>query len=76
MELVRRLGATQGRISEHMACLVWCGFVQARMQGRKTVYRVANPRVRTLIAKAKQFLSQNEAQIMTCRRLDAGRDSV
>ncbi|MGH9268770.1 MAG: ArsR/SmtB family transcription factor [Acidimicrobiales bacterium] len=26
MEIVRRLGATQARVSEHLACLAWCGF--------------------------------------------------
>lgn len=72
MEIVRRLGATQARVSEHMACLVWCGFVDARTQGRRTFYRVTNSRVKTLLEKAKQFLEQNEAQIATCRRIDEG----
>ncbi|MGH7426881.1 MAG: ArsR/SmtB family transcription factor [Candidatus Methylomirabilaceae bacterium] len=75
MEIVRRTGATQARISEHMACLVWCGFVDARIEGRRTFYRVTNRRVRTLLEKAKQFLEQNEAQIATCRRLDGGRNN-
>ncbi len=72
MEIVRRTGATQARVSEHMACLVWCGFVDARIRGRRTFYRVTNRRVRTLLDKARQFLEQNEAQIATCRRLDEG----
>jgi DNA-binding transcriptional ArsR family regulator len=75
MEIVRRLGATQARVSEHMACLDWCGFVDARTKGRRTFYRVTNNRVRTLLDKAKQFLALNEAQIATCRRLDGGRDN-
>lgn len=70
MEIVRRLGATQARVSEHMACLVWCGFVEVRTEGRRTLYRVTSKRVQTLVAKAKEFLEQNEAQIATCRRID------
>jgi DNA-binding transcriptional ArsR family regulator len=70
MEIVRRLQATQARISEHMACLVWCGFVDTRFEGRKTLYRVANRRVRGLVERAKRFLEQNEAQIASCRRID------
>lgn len=70
MEIVRRLGATQARVSEHMACLVWCGFVEVRIEGRRTLYRVTNRRVATLVDKAKQFLDQNQAQIATCRRID------
>ena len=70
MEIVRRTGATQARVSEHMACLVWCGFVEARPEGRRTVYRISSPRVATIVRKAKDFLERNEAQIATCRRLN------
>ena len=69
MEIVRRIGATQARVSEHMACLVWCGFVQIRTDGRRTFYRVSNRRVTSLLDGAKEFLERNEAQIATCRRI-------
>lgn len=72
MEIVRRLGATQARVSDHMACLVWCGFVESRTEGRRTLYRVTNRRVTTLLQKAKDFLERNEAQIATCRRIARG----
>lgn len=73
MEIVRRLGASQARISEHMACLTWCGFVATRTDGRRTLYRVAEPRVLTLLAQARAFLELNEAQIACCRVIDEGR---
>ncbi len=71
MELVRRLSATQNRVSEHMNCLVWCGFVQSRIEGRRTLYRVTNRKVGSLLAQAKRFLEANEAQIACCRVIDA-----
>ena len=71
MELVRRLGATQARVSEHMNCLVWCGFVQSRTEGRRTLYRVKDRKVRALVDQARCFLEANEAQIACCRRIDA-----
>ncbi len=70
MEIVRRLGATQARVSEHMACLAWCGFVETRTEGRKTLYRVVNRQVPGLLNRAKRFLEQNDAQIASCRRID------
>ena len=73
MGIVRRLGATQARVSEHMACLTWCGFVETRTEGRKTLYSPANRQVRGLLDKAKRFLEQNEAQIASCRRIDPSR---
>lgn len=71
MELVRRLGATQNRVSEHMHCLVWCGFVQSRIEGRRTLYRVTSRKVGSLLTQAKRFLEANEAQISCCRVIDA-----
>ena len=73
MEIVRRLGASQARISEHMACLTWCGFVATRTDGRRTLYRVADSSVLTLLAQARAFLERNEAQIACCRVIDEGR---
>jgi DNA-binding transcriptional ArsR family regulator len=69
-EIVRRLGATQARVSEHLGCLSWCGFVQSRTEGRRTLYRVADRQVPALLERAKRFLGRNEAQIACCRRID------
>ncbi len=69
-DIVRILGLTQGRVSEHLACLVWCGFVSARIEGRRTYYRVADPAVAELTDLALGFLERNEAAIATCRRID------
>ncbi|MBA3399962.1 MAG: winged helix-turn-helix transcriptional regulator [Acidimicrobiia bacterium] len=69
-EIVRRLGAVQARVSEHLACLVWCGFVQSRIEGRRTLYRVTGRDIRRLLAQAKRLLDDNEAQIVSCRRID------
>lgn len=71
MEIVRRLGASQARVSEHLACLTWCGFVSARTEGRRTLYRVSDRRVRSLVSSAHRFLGSNEAAIASCRRVDA-----
>ncbi len=71
MDIVRRLGATQARISEHLGCLTWCGFVESRPAGRRTLYRVADRQVPVLLQRARRFLERNEAQIACCRRIDA-----
>lgn len=67
-EIVRRLGASQARVSEHLGCLVWCGFVDSRTEGRRTLYRAATRDVRALLWNGERFLERNEAQIATCRR--------
>lgn len=72
MEIVRRLDATQARVSEHMACLTWCGFVSTRIEGRRTLYRLADPDVLALVRRAKSLLERDEAQIASCRVVDRG----
>lgn len=75
-EIVRRLGVSQARASEHLACLVWCGFVESSTDGRRTIYRVANRQVPALVERARRFLDQDEAQIASCRRIDERRGVI
>src|SRR3990170_7752194 len=48
-ELVDRLGLAQGRVSSHLSCLRWCGYVEARVEGRYNRYRLVDERVREII---------------------------
>src|SRR5262249_3289363 len=50
-ELTAALDAPQSRISTHLGCLRWCGLVQARRAGKLVYYRVADTRVRELLAQ-------------------------
>ena len=34
-ELVAETGSIQGRLSSHLTCLRWCGFVTSRREGRR-----------------------------------------
>jgi DNA-binding transcriptional ArsR family regulator len=73
-EIVRRLGLSQARASEHLACLAWCGFVSSRSgPGRRSYYRVADPGVGELIRLGRALLERNQAAIASCRRIDRGR---
>jgi DNA-binding transcriptional ArsR family regulator len=70
-ELFQELGIPQSRASEHLQCLVWCGFLLVERRGKRLHYRIADPRAKTLIHLAYQFLRENQAGIGTCRTLDA-----
>jgi len=71
-ELVRRLGVSQPNASNHLACLRWCGFVQARRQHRTVHYRVADPRVEELLDLAHALLADNEEHVAACCHVDEG----
>src|SRR3712207_7402100 len=48
-ELVDELGAPQPRVSDHLRCLAWCGYVQVRREGRNAFYAVADERVMQIL---------------------------
>ena len=43
--LVERLGVPQPKVSNHLACLRWCGFIEARREHRTVFNQIADKRV-------------------------------
>jgi DNA-binding transcriptional ArsR family regulator len=67
-ELAGRLELAQPNVSNHLACLRWCGFVETRREHRSAYNRVADPRVSRLIELARELLAGNEEHVAACRR--------
>jgi len=65
-ELVSLLGSQQGRVSTHLACLRWCGFVVAEKTGRSVRYRIADPRIRQLLDLATSMMADNAQALASC----------
>jgi len=70
-ELMEETGTLQGRLSSHLACLRWCGFVTSRRQGRQVFYRLKDRRVRRMLRMAEQFLEQHAESVEMCQIIDA-----
>ena len=70
--LVERLVMSQPKVSNHLACLRWCGFVETRRDHRTVYYRLADPRVGEIVTLARGLLSGNAAHVAACRRVDRG----
>jgi len=68
-ELMRALGQAQSKVSNHLACLRWCGFVATRRQHRVVYYRVADERVLQLVAVGRALLADNAEHVAECRRV-------
>ncbi len=68
-ELVSILGQPQSRVSNHLACLRWCGYVDSRREGKFVYYRVSDPRVRQLLDLARGVIADNAAAILSCTRI-------
>jgi DNA-binding transcriptional ArsR family regulator len=65
-ELVAAVGAPQSRISTHLGCLRWCGLVLASREGKQVYYRIADPRVRELLALAGAVMRDLAASVASC----------
>src|ERR671918_412426 len=61
-ELTRRLGLAQPKVSNHLACLRWCGVVQ---------YRLADQRVADILELADGLLERNADHVAACCRIPA-----
>ncbi len=65
-ELVEAIGAPQSRISTHLGCLRWCGLVLASREGKQVYYRIADPRVRDLLALGGAVMRDHAASVASC----------
>ena len=65
-EVVEKIGLPQPKISDHLACLRWCGFVETRRERRMVNYQLADGRVAEVIALAQELLHENAEHVAAC----------
>jgi DNA-binding transcriptional ArsR family regulator len=65
-ELVEELQAPQPRVSDHLRCLAWCGYVQVRREGRNAYYSVADERVLEVLRLGESLLRDNLEHVEAC----------
>jgi ArsR family transcriptional regulator, cadmium/lead-responsive transcriptional repressor len=66
-ELVKALAAPQPRVSDHLRCLAWCGYVRVRREGRNAYYSVADERVMEMLELGETLLRDNLEHVEACR---------
>jgi DNA-binding transcriptional ArsR family regulator len=71
-ELVEELGAPQPRISDHLRCLAWCGYVTVRREGRNAYYSVADQRVMRMLELGEELLQDNLEHLEACDDIEQG----
>lgn len=65
-ELVAALGVAQGRVSSHLACLRWCGYVRAEAEGRFNRYRLVDSRIREMLDTGESIVRDNADRLSSC----------
>lgn len=68
-ELVAAIGAPQSRISNHLACLRWCRFVETDREGRTVTYHLSDRRVRRLLEQGRRLAAEHGEHLASCRRI-------
>ena len=68
-ELVGALDCPQSRVSNHLACLRWCEFVDTERDGRQVTYRIREQRVRKLIDAARAMAAEHCEHLASCGRI-------
>jgi ArsR family transcriptional regulator, cadmium/lead-responsive transcriptional repressor len=71
-DLVEELGAPQPRVSDHLRCLAWCGYVQVRREGRNAYYTVADERVLEVLRLGEALLRDNLEHVESCDDAEEG----
>jgi DNA-binding transcriptional ArsR family regulator len=67
---VRRLALPQPQVSNDLARLRWCGFTEARRDGRAVYNRIADERVEAMLELAESLLADNAEHIAACCRME------
>lgn len=73
VDLTEHLGLAQSTVSKHLACLLDCGVVAVRPQGRASVYSLAHPEATMdLLAAAETLLGLTGDAVVLCPRYGKG----
>ncbi|MBA2693380.1 MAG: helix-turn-helix transcriptional regulator [Rubrobacter sp.] len=65
-ELVEELDAPQPRVSDHLRCLSWCGYVKARREGRNAYYSISDERVLDVMEVGERMMRDNLEHLEAC----------
>lgn len=67
VDLTAHLGLAQSTVSKHCLCLLDCGVVTVRTQGRASLYSLAHPEATLeLLAAAEKLLALTGDAVMLC----------
>jgi DNA-binding transcriptional ArsR family regulator len=65
-QIVIETGQSQSNISNHLSCLLDCGLVKNRRQGKNIFYRLGDRKVSKLLEESDAILSDIAHGIYTC----------
>lgn len=68
-ELIKYIGVPQSNISNHLACLKWCGYITSRKEGTSVYYQITDERVRRIVSLAREIIADHAENLYACTRI-------
>ena len=68
-ELIKFIGVPQSNISNHLACLKWCGYITSRKEGTSVYYQITDERVKKIVALAREIIADHAENLYACTRI-------
>ena len=68
-ELIKLIGVPQSNISNHLACLKWCGYITSRKERTSVYYQITDERVRKIVGLAREIIADHAENLYTCTRI-------
>src|SRR5919109_371331 len=65
-QIVEETSQSQSNISNHLSCLLDCGLVKNRRQGKSIFYSLGNKEVSKLLEKSDDILAELAREIYAC----------
>lgn len=69
-QVLEHIPMPQGRLSDHLACLRWCHYIEARREGKHVFYSIRDPRVLQILALAEGLAADHGAELEACERIE------
>lgn len=67
-EIVENTKHLQSNVSNHLKCLLECGLVKSRRDGKKIYYSVRDSRTKNLLKLSERVISKVSTDITSCLR--------
>ena len=65
-DIIKETAQGQSNVSNHLSCLLDCGLVQNRRQGKNVFYSISNKKISKILEESDSILSDIAGEIYEC----------
>jgi len=65
-QITKKVGQSQSNVSNHLACLLECGLVKNRRDGKNILYSLGDKKIEEILKDSEKILSDVAKRIYSC----------